>query len=352
MSEYKNDYNDKVRKQAKAIYQDFPDICLAFFSGKKAPLTQLAYARHLRTFFEFLYENNVQFHKPFKQFTATDFDSVTFIDADKFALTLSDLKPATQKHYRSTLLSFFNYLLGRKYITTNPFMTGGEVAKNPDAATDIHYLTHDEQLLFLEVIGSGRGLNRRELAIHDKNLERDMAICYLLLATGIRVSELVGIDVEDVDLQNCSVSVARKGRQNKPDTVYMSDSALEVIKEYLCFREQIYSPALGEHALFLSAGVNKKGEDGEYHKEPGRRISVRAVERLVKKYVRHSSPQKEMEISPHKLRTSFAMTMLKATDNDLLAVSRMLNHSGLGTVKRYVEASDETRKMLRNLTDL
>ncbi len=352
MSDYKKEYNDKILEKARAIYSEFPDYCLGFFSNKKTPLTQYSYAMQLKVFFDYLHDHNWRFDKPYKEYEALDFASLTFIDADHFANSIASLKPSTQRHYRSTLLSFFNYLIGRKYITVNPFLAGGEVESDPDADSDIHDLSHDEQLEFLDTVSSGQGLSNHQLAYHDRNMERNIAICYLFLTTGIRISELVGIDINDLHLNSNSVTVARKGKKYKPDIVYMSDTATAAIREYLTVRKQIYKPEPEESALFLSEGRRTKDEDGIFHSQTGKRISVRAVERLVKRYIEQSVPEKMGEISPHKLRTSFAMTMLKATDNDLLSVAEMLNHKGLGTVRKYVKATDETRKKLRNSTGL
>ena len=118
---------------------------------------------------------------------------------------------------------------------------------------------------------------------------------------------------------------------------YFSDSAGEYLQTYLDCREK-YKPLPNERAVFL----NRSGE----------RISVRSVELMVKKYISASVPSETKRITPHKLRSTYAETMLKATGGDLERVQKLLGHSSITSTTHYVASTEEEKEAVRNLSDL
>ena len=150
-----------------------------------------------------------------------------------------------------------------------------------------------------------------------------MAILTLLLHTGIRVSEMVGIDLQDIDWNEMRIRIFRKGR--KEQYVYFNEPVREALEDYIQNERKVSSEDM--NALFIS--------------RKGQRISVRAVERLVKKYTASAVPMKR--ITPHKLRSTFATNLYEET-GDIYVTSDALGHSSLETVKKYTNLHDERRR--------
>ena len=194
----------------------------------------------------------------------------------------------------------------------------------------------DERDEMLEAAWGGDQLSERQRKIRDKSNSaiRDATILMVLFDTGIRVSELVGLDLDDIDFKHHSLKVVRKG--NKEDSVNFSDATEELLKGYLEERKT-YQPVDDEYALFLVSIGKYKGE----------RISVRSVEKLVKKYAMASGVPNASKISPHKLRSSYAMAMLDATSNISL-VQKQLGHQFIGTTSKYAEARNRDKETYRN----
>ena len=154
---------------------------------------------------------------------------------------------------------------------------------------------------------------------------RDVAILTLLLNTGIRVSEMVGIDLQDIDWNEKRIKIFRKGR--KEQYVYFNAPVEEALKDYIDYERKTSSEDL--NALFIS--------------RKGQRISVRAVERLVKKYTASVVPMKR--ITPHKLRSTYATNLYNET-GDIYLVADVLGHTSVDTTrKHYADMTDARRRM-------
>ncbi len=195
---------------------------------------------------------------------------------------------------------------------------------------EILRLDMDEVAMMLEEVQEGTGLTKRQKIYHEKTKIRDQALLSLMLGTGIRVSECVGLNLEDVDLKNDGIRIHRKG--GKEVTVYFSDEVEDILQIYLKERRAT-EPAPGhEEALFLSL--------------QNKRLTVRSIENLVKKYARIVSPLKK--ITPHKLRSTYGTNLYKET-GDIYLVADVLGHSDVNTTKKhYAALEDDRRKSARN----
>lgn len=152
-------------------------------------------------------------------------------------------------------------------------------------------------------------------------LLRDRAILELLYASGLRVSELVGLDLRSVNLGDGMVLVRGKGRKER--IVPFGSKAKQALTDYLPAREKLlWETKTASPALFLNAH--------------GRRLTARSVDRLVKKYVRRFVPS--VKASPHSLRHAFASHLL-TEGADLRAIQEMLGHVSLSTTQRYTQVS-------------
>lgn len=178
--------------------------------------------------------------------------------------------------------------------------------------------------------------DKKLLNFHSQNMERDTAIVSLILGSGLRLSEVVGLDLGDIDFKKHSVRVIRKG--NKEQYVFFSEQALLDLQDYLAIREKKFRLSPSNKALFVSAPMGPKGTT--------RRLSPRAIENLVKKYaVAFGKPA----LSVHKLRHSFA-TRYQAENNDIPKLRRQLGHSSVQTTMIYTHLSnDELKKAVDHM---
>ena len=170
----------------------------------------------------------------------------------------------------------------------------------------------------------GTGLTQSQISHNRVNELRDDAIITLLLSTGIRVSECVGLDLEDVSLDKKTIRIIRKGR-TKTQELHINDETALALFRYIT--EGRRPSAIDPEALFIS----KKGQ----------RITVRSVQRLVRKYAKASGTDKK--ISCHKLRSTYGTNLYEAT-RDLNAVAERLGHASIETSRTYVRSSSDIDK--------
>jgi site-specific recombinase XerD len=226
------------------------------------------------------------------------------------------------------------------------FMTNGKLTANPAAAIRqkrlpekaLIYLTNEEQNKLLNVVRSGENLSGKAAAHHERFILRDSAMILLLLDTGLRVSEMLSTDIADYDFVKCQVLVVRKGGDK--DIVSYSDECAAYLDDY--FEDQ--KARVNDYSGNLPAFTTLNGE----------RLGVRAVENLVKKYAIASlGNSKGKTITPHKLRSSFAMSFYEASDKDILLLKEKLHHTRINTTNIYAKAAPgkkaETRNILQGL---
>ena len=192
----------------------------------------------------------------------------------------------------------------------------------------------DEVAKLLDQVEEGDKLTEKQKVYHERTKVRDLAMMSLLLGTGIRVSECVGLNIHDVDLDTCGIKIYRKG--GKEAVVYFSDEVCDVLEKYMEEREMIDPYPGHEEAFFLS--MQRK------------RMNVRSVENLVKKYSRLVTPLKK--ITPHKLRSTYGTSLYRET-GDIYLVASVLGHNDVNTTrKHYAAQEDERRRSARNVVKL
>lgn len=298
-------------EQINHVLSNLPPFCNAFFLGIEqttSPLTRLGYARDLEIFFNYL----IQETEKFSDYEISDFekDDLNKINIDDIELYISYLT-----HYRkndneyfnndrakmrkmATLRSFFKYFYRRGDLNEN-IMTKIDSPKIREKS--ILRLSDDEVTKMIEATS--------------KN-PRDEMIITLFLLSGIRVSELVGLDYQDIDLKNKTFLVTRKG--GKQTILHMGQQLHDKFVNY--FAQQKWTPTT---PLFTKCG---------------HRLSVRAIENIVKKYATIAAPLKK--ISPHKLRSTYGTNLYKAT-NDIYIVADILGHKDINTTKKHYAAISE-----------
>ena len=224
----------------------------------------------------------------------------------------------------SALRSFYGYYFKRQIISKNPTLLV-EMPKLHEKA--IIRLDTDEIAMLLDYVDhGGDNLTGQRKAYFEKTKNRDLAILTLLLGTGIRVSECVGLDLQDIDFKNNGITVTRKGGNQM--VVYFGEEVENALKTYLYTTRKETIPLSGhENALFLST--------------QRKRMGVQAVENMVKKYAREVTPNKK--ITPHKLRSTYGTALYKET-GDIYLVADVLGHKDVNTTKKHYAAIDEDRR--------
>lgn len=322
----------------REILKTLPPFAKDYFRAvepQTSTRTRISYAYDIRVFFHFLMENNpVYKNYTVDQFTVQDLERIEPVDIEEYQEYLKVYKNPEEKQITnaekglsrkmSALRSFYGYFFKRQVISRNPSLLV-DMPKLHDKA--IIRLDTDEVAMLLDYIEHGgsefTGQRRR---YYEKTKNRDFAIIILLLGTGIRVSECVGLDIQDVDFKNNGIKVVRKGGNEM--VVYFGEEVEEALKMYLYTTRKAVTPLPGhENALFLSM--------------QRRRIGVQAVENMVKKYAREVTPNKK--ITPHKLRSTYGTTLYKET-GDIYLVADVLGHKDVNTTKKHYAAIDENRR--------
>lgn len=324
---------DKVNELLKEMPEFVSDF-IYNFGRIENYATKLEYCRDIKIYLEFI---TTYCDKDITDLSLDDVANIEILDINRFLTTLSgNHKETTVKRKRASLSSMYGF-----------FVATGKMSRNPIAATksikipnkDVVYLTNDEQRTLLETVRYGTKLNESVAKVHYIYADRDSAMFILLLDTGLRVSEMLSTDIIDYNLEECSVVVTRKGGDTQ--VVYYSDECRDYLDIY--FKSQKAKYELSSSDLKFPA----------FTTSTGKRLGVRAIEMLVKKYVAACIPEKARIISPHKLRSSFAMSFYAASDKDILLLKKKMNHKSIQTTNIYAKASDsamrESRSILQGL---
>lgn len=325
-----------------ALSNELPDFCTPFLLETGADhtvRTRCAYAYDLCVFFDYL----ISYHPYFaemdskKSIQTNDLYQVSTSDINRFlSKLLETLSKKTVARKRASLSSFFTYMSAGTHSPLknfNPVL--GSIKVKLEKNDTVIYLTVEEQNILIEGIKYGKGLTDKQLMYHELLKKRDTALVVLLLDTGMRVSELNNLDIKDVDFDSCSAIITRKGE--KIQQLYFSDEACGYLQEYLNERKSRFPFMSHGEPLFVT--------------QTGDRLSVRAIEEMVKKYARANLPQKADLISPHKLRSSFAMAYYPASGYDLLALQKELGHNTLAATNIYSKATETTLRNNRSLLE-
>ena len=328
----------------RTVLEELPPFCKEFFRGIEqytSARTRLAYAYDLRMFFEFLHEKNSACAKlEISRIPLTYLDLLNRQDIEEYleyvSLYQKDGKNIINEERGksrklASLRSFYNYFFETEKIKKNP---AALVPLPKQHDKEIIRREPNEVAILLDQVEDGSKLTKKEQEYHKKTKLRDVALITLLLGTGIRVSECVGLDLQDVDFDVYGIRILRKG--GKEAIIYFGEEVSTALLDYLEQREHMVPAEGHENALFLSL--------------QNRRMAVRSVENLVKKYASRVTTLKK--ITPHKLRSTYGTALYRET-GDIYLVADVLGHSDVNTTrKHYAAQEDERRRRAANAVRL
>lgn len=341
-----------AEEHAEKLLKGMPSFCRNYFNHKEGKIlgrSRLTYIQKIRKFLEFLlYSNPSLQNKKLSEITLDDIDRLTTDDIEEFEHWIRTRKscpnvrdksstvlsksasPSTVNSYLAALNSFWDYFVKKGNLSRNP-VRNVERDKEPSNRHIPHLEVGKADELIKET-EEGTGMSKRAGAYHNRTAARDTAIIILFLRTGLRLSELAGIDLSDVDLKSPQaprILTMRKGESE--DYIYLDDETEKVLEIYIS--ERINIAVYDEPALFISYYGSKKGY----------RMSVRSIQKLVHKYTMLIGE----DTHPHALRATYATELLQKVDVSM--VQKALNHSSPTTTMRYADLRTKDMRSIRNV---
>ncbi|MBO6137529.1 MAG: tyrosine-type recombinase/integrase [Lachnospiraceae bacterium] len=325
-------YNEKLNG---IIKNGLPPYCRDYFislENRTQIRTRIAYAYDLQLFFYYIQSENPLYSEcsirdiPFEaieRLDRKDFEEyMHFLRAYEKDGRYGSNQDAALSRRLSSLRSFFTYLYDTDAIASNP-VTKLHPPKKKDHPITV--LEDEEVELLLRSLKTGDIWNEHERAYHSKTCKRDYALFYLLLNTGIRVSEAEGINVDDIDFEHNEIRIIRKG--GRYDILGLSESVKEALQEYMdSERLSVLGESSSERALFVSSR--------------GKRLAVRSIQAMTEKIGKRLFPMKH--ITPHKMRSTFG-TAFQEREGDIFLTASMLGHSDVNTTKKHYVRQDKQK---------
>lgn len=312
---------DRARQTMEKKLDGLPEIFTSFYNWmdarEKSYTTMKNYINHVIEFKKFCDQRKKnEFYKNVTDETIEKYMTSIrrkTVDGEEFEIS-DDIRAAKW----SSLNTFFKFLTQKKYITNNPML----LTERPKIRTkhSITYMTQKEiESVFKRILKEARPMVKN----------RDFCIMAMGLGTGLRVSAIVNINVEDVNFVTNTIKVIEKGRKTRE--IKFAENLRNLLLIWMKDREILFH-GNDTGPLFIS---QLKG-----------RMSVDSVERLVKKYTNHLPKH----ITPHKLRSSAAMN-LHGAGVDILTIASILGHENITTTQRYVQAYEEEQKKAASILD-
>lgn len=314
--------NEKLKQQIEKHLQTLPPVFTEFYvdmqGDGKSYTTIKNYLSYVEHFMNYVTNGNINDNW---------YSNIKAPLIKQYIISLSTRKigdetTKTSDDYQalrwSAINTFFRFLMVNEYIKQNPMLK----TKRPKINTEhsVTYLTKTEIAEVMDSIGKN---------YTGKMLTRDRAIVGLALSTGIRVSALVQINIEDIDFDNNTIKVVEK--RTKTKNIQFGDNTKILLQDWIRTRERYYGD-VDTSALFLSQWK--------------RRITTNGVRDLVSKYTKNINKH----ITPHKLRAT-AATQAAAAGVNVQTIQDMYNHSSIQTTMRYVKALNSEKKKAVNIMD-
>ena len=338
-SEFNKQKDRNYRIKLEELKKNLPAYTYEFLDSRamRNPNTAISYAYDLDVFFNYLKE----FCPPAKAYDVKDIpadilDSLSFQDINEYQKYLSakDVTVIGSKDLQnningiarkmSALRSFYKYQCEHDFMTNDPTVGANKQSRKDDDHIIIR-LTPSEVDTFLTIIKNSAVGSLRQQKMLQNTKYRDFAILTLLLRTGIRVSECVSLDISDLNFNENSMCVVRKG--HKEHILYFDNVTKEALTDYIEIERPHMIESDSEKALFMS--LRKK------------RMAVRSIQEMVDKYAKVAVSNKK--ISPHKMRSTYGTALYNKT-GDIRLVADVLGHSDIKTTAKHYAASEDAHR--------
>lgn len=252
--------------------------------------------------------------------TINDMNNVTkntITDYLTFLKYILDNCPKTRNKKLASIKRLFEYLENNNLIAINPtkFITTSKVEKRLPK-----YLNLDESKKLLSTA----------INSEDKNKIRNYAIICLFLNCSLRLSELIGINLTDIKLDEKTIKICGKGNHDR--IIYLNEACIEVINEYLKVRQKLNRTYLDYNAFFLSSR--------------NKRISRRTVQTIIENEIKKAFDDTKNDLHTHSLRHSSATMMYNENNTDILVIRKILGHKSLNSTEIYTHISPKKLKYI------
>lgn len=337
-SEYYKAQRAQRKKEIARLKGELPPYVAPYLVDKELTSqlsTVIAYANDLLIFFRFIKDENPQAKDlALRDIPISILENLTSEDINEFQQYLSYYQGNDHSYNNDTkgiarrmaaVRGFFKYCYEHEYLPKDPTVGAAKRKKQPKK--DIVRMNAEEVGRLLSFTESTHASSNHEKKCREKSRLRDTAILSLMLGTGIRISECAGLDVSDLNFDEGSFIVVRKGGNQAK--LYFNDDTAAALLDYINLERPQYVEDKNEKALFLS---NQK-----------QRMNVQSIRKVINKFAREAVPDKH--ITPHKLRSTFG-TALYHQSGDIRLVADVLGHVDINTTSRnYVATEDEHRRM-------
>lgn len=358
--------HEYYEKRLEELVKEMPYYVVKYVDDKfdiRSPLTLYNYVRDFKEFFSWLLSEGIVEVKSIKEVPVDTLATLSLDDANNYFKFIARKKykvsekddeikqvdPKTVNRHKSSLRSLFKYLTVESEVKTGkPYFERNVMAKIPikkvketfnERAKNItdKIFIEDTDIEFLDYVQNEYEaiLTTSQKRYYKRDKERDFAILSLFLGTGIRVNELTNLRVKDVDFSAKEISVIRKG--GKKDTVSVTPSSLQDLKEYLNVRNEKYKASNSENEFVFVKLYGGKTQP----------LTNRAVEDIVYKYTKSF----DKRMSPHKLRHTYATNLAEQTGGDIPLIMNQLGHTNSDISLLYINTTREKQRKAAELLD-
>lgn len=324
---------EEIKHQLPIYTHAFIDSCVLKYQIN----TAIAYAKDVVLFYEFLKDCNPRCSSlQIKEIPLEILGALNAEDINEFQkyMVMNDggsghmVSNRTLARKMATLRNFFGTMTDKGYIAEDPTLKADKNRKYEE--NDIKRLNVDEAKRLIRAVAETKSITERSSARSKNTAKRDLAIVILLLNLGIRVSECAGLDLNDLNFEDNTIKIVRKG--GKEAILYMNEKIRNTLRDYIRNERPLLTSDPKQEALFISLKNN--------------RLSVRSIEDMLKKY--GEGAKLTERVHPHKLRRTFG-TSLYNSSGDIYMVADVLGHKDVNTtVKHYAAVDEEHRRSVAN----
>lgn len=321
--------DEKNIKTVEKILESYPKEIKKYIDSmsSKTSYTKMVYSRYIINFLNYIKKEcnlDINIINNYKKIKPMNIDS--YMENIRYKKNGEEKSATFRAANLAALKGFFKFLLINDIIESNPCQYT-EIPKD-NKEHDIITISDNDYNIMINNIKNGVG-NERAKSLQQKWINRDIAILTLGITTGLRISAIVGIDLNDINLLEKYIIVTEKGNIQKK--IYIGDKTIDSIKKWLIDRRRL-NISDDESALFIGRGNS--------------RISVRAIENRFKAISKSTGKA----ITPHKMRATCATRLYELT-GDIYSVQNQLGHKNIKNTQRYAKISDERKIEISTILD-